>query len=180
MTSITLNQHLRLQPILATNHAAHLALMQRIYPPAFAYLWPDDGAWYLERTHSQEAFLKDLAQADAPYWHVYFRDELIGIFRLKYSEDFPDQPGVPAMKLDRIYLDAAVRGQGIGKALVAFAKVEARRSGKSILWLDRMDTNEATIAFYCRCGFKEGSTFRLPFELMYPEMRGMQRLWLEV
>lgn len=180
MTSITLTPYLRLQPIFTTDHAPHLALMRRIYPPAFAYLWPDDGAWYLERTHGLEAFLKDLAQADAPYWHVYFRDELIGIFRLRYAAEFPDQPGVPALKLDRVYLDSAVRGQGIGKALVAFAKAETRRLGKSILWLDRMDTNEATIAFYRRCGFQDGSTFRLPFELMYPKMRGMQRVWLEV
>lgn len=180
MTAISLSENLRLEPILATDHPVHQALMQRIYPPAFAYLWPDDGAWYLERTHGEPAFLKDLAQAAAPYWHVYFKDGLIGIFRLKYHADFPDQPGVPALKLDRIYLDSAVRGQGIGKALVDFAKAEARSLNKSILWLERMDTNEATIAFYRRCGFQDGSLFRLTFDLMYVELRGMQRVWLEV
>lgn len=151
--------------------------MERIYPPAFAYLWPDAGAWYVNHVHSRESLERDLAQPDALYYHVFFREELVGIYRLKLNTELVDFPGEPTLKLDRLYLDDAMRGQGIGSALVEYAKRETRRLGKSILWLERMDTNEATIAFYQKCGFMDGSAFRLTFEQMHPEYRGMHRLW---
>jgi ribosomal protein S18 acetylase RimI-like enzyme len=172
---ISPNLHLRLvQP---QDHDRHFALMQRIYPPAFAYLWPDDGDWYINRTHGKAAFEADLATPNAPYYHVYFKEALIGIFRLKLDDPNPDFPQEASLKLDRIYLDDATRGHGVGTQLTDYAKAETLRLGKSNLWLERMDTNEATIGFYYKSGFTDGSQFRLPFELMCAEYRGMYRIW---
>ncbi len=174
---IAVSPEIELRPIRLEDHPRHYALMQKTYPPAFAYLWPDGGAWYIDHVHAHEPFKNDLAQENSPYHHVYFREELVGIYRLKLDAEMPDFPGQPALKLDRLYLDDAVRGKGIGSALVEYAKGETSRLGKSILWLERMDTNEATIAFYRKCGFNDGSTFRLSFEQMYSKYRGMVRVW---
>lgn len=174
---IAISPNLELRPILEEDHPLHYALMQRIYPPAFAYLWPDGGAWYIDHVHAREVFEKDLAREDLRYYHVYFREALVGIYRLKQNAEMPDFPGEPALVLDRLYLDDAVRGKGIGTALMNHTKKETLRLGKTLLWLERMDSNEATIGFYRKCGFTDGSTFRLPFEQMYPEYRGMCRLW---
>ncbi|MEM6770088.1 MAG: GNAT family N-acetyltransferase [Bacteroidota bacterium] len=174
-----LTPDLWLQPIRAEDYHLHLELMERIYPPAFAYLWPDAGAWYVDRTHNQTALQRDLATPNAPYYHVYFRGGLVGIFRLKLAAPNPDFPGRSALKLDRVYLDDAIRGQGVGTQLMEYAKAETRRLGREILWLERMDTNEATKAFYRKCGFRQGSDFRLTFERMHEEYRGMHRLWWE-
>lgn len=172
-----LTPDLYLQPIQAEDHIRHLALMGRIYPPAFAYLWPDAGAWYVDRTHNQAALLRDLAEPDAPYHHVYYQGKLVGIYRLKLNAPCPDFPAKSALKLDRVYLDDEIRGQGVGTALMDYTKAEARRLGRELLWLERMDTNEATINFYRKCGFQRGSDFRLTFDLMYEQYRGMCRLW---
>lgn len=174
---IRVSPDLTLRSIRLEDHAKHFALMERIYPPAFAYLWPDAGVWYLNHVHGFPSFTQDLEQADAPYYHVFYRENCVGIYRLKLHNEMPDFPGVPALKLDRLYLDDAERGKGIGSALVEYAKRETSRLGKSILWLERMDTNEATIAFYRKCGFTDGSAFRLTFDQMHPEYRGMHRLW---
>lgn len=174
-----LTPDLWLQPIKMQDHARHLELMERIYPPAFAYLWPDAGAWYVDRTHNQVALQRDLATPDAPYYHVYFRGALAGIFRLKLNNPNPDFPTKPALKLDRVYLDDAIHGQGVGARLVDYAKAETLRLGRDLLWLERMDTNEATINFYRKCGFQRGSDFRLTFDRMFEEYRGMHRLWWE-
>lgn len=171
-----LSEDIRLCPIQPADHARHLALLQRIYPPAFAYLWPDAGAWYLNRVHREEALLADLAQTDASYDHVYYQDKLIGILRLKMQTENPDFPGASSLKLDRLYLDDAVRGKGIGTTIIEFVKAETLRLGKSHLWLERMDTNDATIGFYRKNDFVDGGTFRLPFENMHPEYRGMFRM----
>ncbi len=176
---LQLSPALRLQPILAEDHARHLKLMERIYPPAFAYLWPDAGAWYVDRTHNEQALVRDLASPNSPYYHVYFKEALVGIFRLKLDEPCPDFPDRSGLKLDRVYLDDAVRGKGVGSALVDYAKAETRRLNRELLWLERMDTNDATIGFYQKCGFTRGSAFRLTFELMYAQYRGMHHLWWE-
>ncbi len=179
MSAIHLSDHIHLRAIQPKDHDKHFALMKRIYPPAFDYLWPDAGVWYVDRVHRKKALLADLSVPDAPYYHVYFLDELIGIFRLKLNAENPDFPGAPALKLDRVYLDDAVRGQGIGSALIDYAKAETLRLGKSLLWLERMSTNEATIGFYHKHGFVDGGEFRLTFEQMYPRFRGMFRMaWL--
>jgi len=172
---LQISETLRLAPIRPEDHPAHLALMQRIYPPAFAYLWPDDGAWYVDHVHGIQAFRQDLATPDAPYYHVYHQEQLVGIFRIKLHAFCPDCPDVPALKLDRLYLADDVRGRGIGKSLISYCQVVAKELGKEILWLDRMDSNEATIGFYRNLGFVECGQFRLPFKQMYPKYRGM---WL--
>lgn len=177
---IRLTDDLSLRSIRPEDHAIHLALMQRIYPPAFAYLWSDGGAWYVNHIHAPAALRQDLQTPDAPYYHVYFREQLSGILRLKLHTTCPDFPEVPALKLERIYLDATVRGNGIGKTLVAFARREARRLHKEILWLERMSTNTATIGFYRRAGFADGGTFTLDMQLMHEPLRGMVRMWLEI
>ena len=67
----------------------------------------------------------------------------------------------------------------MGSALVNYAKAETHRLDRELLWLERMDTNDATIGFYQKCGFVRGSAFRLTFGLMYEQFRGMHRLWWE-
>lgn len=176
MSVIHLSDQVHLRTITPEDHAKHFALMERIYPPAFAYLWPDAGAWYVDRTHNQAALLADLSVPGAPYYHVYYQEELIGIFRLKLHTENPDYPGASALKLDRVYLDDAVRGQGVGSVLIEYAKAETIRLGKSLLWLERMNTNEATIGFYRKHRFVDGGEFRLPFEQMYSHFRGMFRM----
>lgn len=180
MESVRLTPELELRPVTAAKPEKHLALLQRIYPPAFAYLWPDKGAWYLNKVHSREALLADLAEPDAPYFYVFFREQCVGILRLQLHVECPDFPGEPALKLQRLYLDDAVRGCGIGTTLMDYVKAETLRLGKSLLWLERMDTNEATIGFYYKNGFTDEGAFRLPFELMYEEFRGMVRMYWRV
>jgi ribosomal protein S18 acetylase RimI-like enzyme len=176
MSEIELNEQVSLRPIHPDNHAEHFALMKRVYPPAFNYLWPDNGTWYVEQTHGKTALLADLAEPDAPYQHVYFKNKLIGIYRLKLNSINPDFPDEPALKLDRLYLDDTIRNHGIGSLLIDHAKVETLKLGKQLLWLERMGTNDATIGFYYKHGFVDGGQFRLPFELMYPHFRGMYRI----
>jgi GNAT superfamily N-acetyltransferase len=176
MPVIHLSSQIHLLVIRPEDHTKHFALMARIYPPAFAYLWPDAGGWYVDRTHNQAALQADLSEPDAPYYHVYYQDELIGIFRLQLHTENPDFPDAPALKLDRVYLNDAVRGKGVGSVLIDYAKAETVRLNKRLLWLERMSTNDATISFYRKHGFVDGGEFRLPFEQMYPRFRGMFRM----
>jgi diamine N-acetyltransferase len=58
-----------------------------------------------------------------------------------------------AVELERIYVDRACHGTGLGKALLAAVAADATRRGKRSLYLGVWDRNERAIAFYRRQGF---------------------------
>ena len=57
------------------------------------------------------------------------------------------------MLLDKLYLDASARGQGIGRRLLAYLIDAARAAGARRLTLRVNRHNTASIAFYKRAGF---------------------------
>ena len=56
--------------------------------------------------------------------------------------------------LRHIYIDAACRGQGIGRILIDDVLREARTRRARCLWLETQNTNYAAIQFYQRLGFQ--------------------------
>ncbi|UPY35969.1 GNAT family N-acetyltransferase [Sediminicoccus sp. KRV36] len=65
-------------------------------------------------------------------------------------EDTPE-----GLLLDNIAVAEAARGQGHGRAMIAFAEAEARRRGQPCLWLYTNEKMTENIALYTRLGFVE-------------------------
>ncbi|WP_173021510.1 GNAT family N-acetyltransferase [Lewinella sp. W8] len=177
MDIVDVNEKLSLHPLRSSDHARHYALLRRIYPPAFSYLWPDNGEGYVERIHGYEAFIRDLAEPDTPYYRVEWDGRAIGILRLQLHYPYPGDPEVPALKLDRLYLGPEARGRGVGTSLLRYTLDLAGDLGKRLVWLERMESNEATVAFYRSRGFRDGGAFRYDGPDMLDQYRGMRRLW---
>lgn len=57
--------------------------------------------------------------------------------------------------LDNIAVAASARGQGLGRALIAFAEAETLRRGHTRLWLYTNEKMVENIALYTRLGFRE-------------------------
>jgi ribosomal protein S18 acetylase RimI-like enzyme len=57
--------------------------------------------------------------------------------------------------LDNVAVDPAAQGQGVGRALIAFAEAEARRRGYAELRLYTHETMTENIALYSRTGWTE-------------------------
>lgn len=68
--------------------------------------------------------------------------------------------GAPSVNLHDIYLDEAVRGQGIGRAMIASLEAKARSMGcrKITLEIDRENTGAQRL--YTALGFADGSPDR--------------------
>ena len=60
-----------------------------------------------------------------------------------------------SMLLSKIYVKAARRGTGLGRALVAFAEKRAAELECAELWLTVNRNNTGSIAFYERAGFQK-------------------------
>ena len=53
-----------------------------------------------------------------------------------------------------VFPDAAHRGRGLGRALMDFLELEARRRGYACLALQVWEFNQAAQAFYARIGYR--------------------------
>ena len=60
-----------------------------------------------------------------------------------------------SMLLSKIYVRAALRGSGLGRALVEFAETRCAESGCRELWLTVNRNNAGSIAIYERMGFRK-------------------------
>jgi GNAT superfamily N-acetyltransferase len=151
-------------------------LMQRIYPPVYAYLWPDGGRWYVHSQYNERKVARELADETAAYYFVRLDGQPVGIVRMEDDRPLPERPGLRASKLHRLYLDPAIHGRGVGRVVMEWVSGSRRDMGYDLIWLEAMDTATAALAFYERMGFTITAPFTLPTPLMYPGCRGMYRM----
>jgi putative acetyltransferase len=85
-------------------------------------------------------------------------------FFLAYADGAPVGCGGVALfdgyaEVKRMYSREAVRGHGVGKALVARLEEEARAAGFCVLCLETGIFQDAAIGLYERCGFRRCKAF---------------------
>jgi putative acetyltransferase len=69
----------------------------------------------------------------------------------------PTGPGKAELK--RCFVNAAVRGQGVGFALLLAAEKAAREDGTRVIQLETGNLNHAALRLYRGCGFHERGPF---------------------
>jgi ribosomal protein S18 acetylase RimI-like enzyme len=147
--------------------------MQRIYLPEYRHLWLDSGSWYMEKIYSYTNLARDLDNPNSYYYFVHYQSETIGILKLIENIPLAEFKDRKSAKLDRIYLDPAFHSRGIGKTLIHWTEKRLVVSGHSILWLEAIDTQEKAVVFYEKMDFQICGTFKLEFDLIHDNLRGM-------
>ena len=151
------------------------ALAIKAYKEVYLYLWNDDGSWYINRVFSNEQFQKEFEDSNAEFFMVLFNESPIGFMKLNIDLPLPGFEYFDAMELERIYLLKSASGMGFGRKAVEFCFKYAQSKHKEMIWLKSMDSSDA-LYFYSRMGFKEVGEYRLDYEIMKPEFRGMKIL----
>lgn len=65
----------------------------------------------------------------------------------------PEVPGRNPIQLERLYVDAAHHGRGVGQQLMRAVHAVAHEMGGDTIWLTVWTENPRAIAFYRKCGF---------------------------
>jgi diamine N-acetyltransferase len=171
---------------ISTHDALRLSVLaKRAYPPHYAYLWLDGGQWYTETMYDADVLGEEMTDPNVVYYIVSDGQEDLGYMKLKF--DYPLSIGqgfsvghgsgseinAPnALYLDRIYLTENAVGKKIGTRLVNLSVDIARKLGKTAVWLAAMDSSRA-VEMYEKMGFVTCGTWRLDFERLRHEYRGM-------
>jgi len=85
-------------------------------------------------------------ERDGQFFVAEIAATIIGMFGL-------ESDGADAMELRRMYVDPSVRGQGIGRLLLAYAEEQARKRSKARLVLSTSELQTAALKLYRSSGY---------------------------
>lgn len=143
------------------------------YNDYFQFLWFDMGEWYINKVYNRNKLKAELRDTNNEFFIAYNGEEPVGFMKIKLSQPLAGSVWKNAMELEKIYVRASVRGQGIGKKFMEWAIQKAVEWRKEILWLRAMDSSLDSIHFYQKNGFAICGKDRLDYEMMKPEYQGM-------
>lgn len=112
------------------------------------------------RSHfSTEAIAALLVQPRTRFVLAEREGHLVGFVQLGFGAKQALVAADPAVEVQRLYVQARLNGQGVGKALIGAAAARAAAAGAQALWLTAWVGNAHALAWYRRQGWRElGST----------------------
>ena len=124
------------------------------YFKVFSDHWNKEGCTlYLENQFGTKRLKVDLVDENYGYFFIVEENLNIGFLKVHYKHT-SEFSKLNNCELQKIYILPKFSGKGIGKQVLAETIANIRNLGKEEIFLDVLDTNVSSIAFYKRMGFK--------------------------
>lgn len=117
-----------------------------------------DLADYCARIYSPENVRIEFEDVNSAYFIAEINDRAVGFAKLREHNRVECLGDAHAIELQRIYVLERVKGQNVGKALLARCLDAAREKGYETLWLGVWDKNLRAQRFYEKMGMKNIGT----------------------
>ena len=140
---IFISEAITLKNIAIENHSQLEALIKRIYPPAYKYLWKNnDCSFYFNKFYSLENLKKELLEPHSEYYFIMLNNNIEGILRVLFNTTFQNLEStiLNTCYLHRIYLSEKAQGKGIAKQLLHWIELKALEKNNKLVWLKAMDS----------------------------------------
>ena len=139
---------LQFLPVTTELHSEQVAELARIiweehYPPITGMAQTR----YMLANYQSSAAIFQQIQDGVVYYLLYAADQAIGYFALL------NDPQLQQVKLSKLYLLKAYRGQNYGQEMLQFIKLWSRTMGAESIWLTVNRQNVSAIEFYTKNGF---------------------------
>lgn len=115
---------------------------------------PEDFENYLGKAFSKKQLLAELQHPDMRFYFAWAGDRLAGYCKLNAGEAQTELQETGGLEIERIYVDVAFQGKGVGALMIQEIEAMARKEGKGYLWLGVWQKNPGAIRFYERHGFE--------------------------
>ncbi len=164
--------------IIRIQYPAQIPVLQRViqetYLANFSHYWFDGGEMYKERISNTAHLEAELANPNSHYYLIYLDNgEIAGFMKLLFDTQVHGQPIHHAVCLDKIYLYPHLKGQGLGRMSIDFAKTTSLDASAKHLWLRVMVQNAESRRVYEKVGFVALESEMLHFPEMKPEFDGI-------
>lgn len=128
-------------------------MAQLAYRQHFSYLWTAEGLeQYLAQAYQPSLFEKTIRDEHTTIWLALQQSDICGYLMYHRQKRLPgfDMAGG---YINRIYLLEHCSGLGIGSRLLQQAAGQGLEDEVPYLWLEVMQSNKSSIAFYQKHGF---------------------------
>jgi len=177
---IVISNSIILKTITIEDYSSLYELMERIYPPAYNYLWSDKGEWYLHEIYGKKQVAIDLEDKHSSFYFIEVDGQKEGVLKIQEDVPYPDILEKKATRLHRIYLSEKTQGKGISRQLLSYVEKRAIENGSDLIWLDCMDSKKQAMRFYEKHGFQKGRLTFLDYKLIKKGYNGMYFMWKSV
>ncbi len=109
---------------------------------------------YLEQHFSVENLQSEILNPDSRFYFAMLAEKPIGYIKLNTGQAQTVLPNDTGMEIERIYIEQAYKGNGIGNLFISKAIEKARGSRTAYLWLGVWEHNNPAIHFYEKNGFR--------------------------
>ena len=115
--------------------------------------WRPDIYFHCDEPYPKEKFLEDIAMRTV--YVARIADAVVGYVILSFlNKGGPGTVSKKQMRLESICGDEALRGKGLGKAMVADVRALAKAFGCREIILSVHPENDEAVGFYQKCGFR--------------------------
>jgi len=129
------------------------ALARRIWTQCYSEIISQEQIDYmLDQRFSMPHLRCELLGKEHRYWMILSAEEAVGYGVLSL------RPVDHRCRIQQVYIDASVRGLGLGRRLLDTMIKEAVLKGAQKVWLSVNRNNANAIEFYCRLGFSQIGT----------------------
>ena len=114
---------------------------------------PKDFENYISKAFSIDTIDKELKNIASHFYFVYYKNNLIGYFKLNEFDAQNEFQELEGMELERIYIINKFQGKGIGGQILQNIFELAIKKEKLYIWLGVWELNKEAILFYQKNGF---------------------------
>jgi ribosomal protein S18 acetylase RimI-like enzyme len=114
-------------------------------------------AFHLANHFTDEKLTAEILTPDSKFFFANNKDVPVGYIKINQGSAQTVLPNAEAIEIERIYVDQAFKGAGIGRLLIGKAVELANTFYAKYLWLGVWEHNLPAIRFYEKNGFKQFS-----------------------
>lgn len=128
---------------------------ERTFRVAFEHLnEPSHFEAYMEKAFAPAHFKSEFEHPGSEYWLLELEGRLAAYLKFNTDKTAEGLIAEPNLEIERIYVDDAIQGGGLGQELIKFSLQRAGALGVRWLWLGVWERNLRAISFYKRHGFE--------------------------
>jgi len=150
------------------------------YSKNFYDHWNKGGLeWYLDKEFNEKRLESDLIDKNTVYYFINHEFNTVGFIKINNKAVIGSTTS-NAVELEKIYVLPECKGMGIGKMALQEIINKSAKDGKKNLFLSVIETNVNAIAFYKKNGFQFHSKTILDVPYFKEELKGMDRMVIEL